>query len=397
MNPEGQPQIIQSISLIGPIALLRQAWALYIKRLRIFVFLSIFPLFVTGFIFMITFLSGSFGLALLAKGSNLFTPINIVVVTILIALVIIVLTVISGWGQVAMLYAVKEEDNNIGFKEAIVKGWGKLASYWWISFLIGLINFGGSFLFIIPGIIFSVWFSMAVFVLINEDIKGMNALLKSREYVRGYFWPVLGRNLFWLAFAIILSLIPSLIFEKLLHFPSWINWIYSLSYSFVTTPLGIIYSFLIYKNLRSLKGELAFTPSSKSKAFFISCGIFGIILPIIGVIFAMFLVSGIYNKIGRQAPLVPNTSKADDSTATYYKALSMSYILKKYYKDNGIYPSRLEDLVPKYLPSITLKDYSYTLEQNGEFKLCYTEPSMLTCIGPSSTTQSPLNKFPLNK
>jgi hypothetical protein len=68
----------------------------------------------------------------------------------------------------------------------------RIPSYLWIVILIELIVQFGNLLFVIPGIVFAVWFSFSVFVLSQEDARGMHALLKSKEYVRGRWWKVFG-------------------------------------------------------------------------------------------------------------------------------------------------------------------------------------------------------------
>ena len=49
-----------------------------------------------------------------------------------------VLTLVSFvsqlWSQVALLYAIKDREENIGIKESYHRGWGKITSYFWISF-----------------------------------------------------------------------------------------------------------------------------------------------------------------------------------------------------------------------------------------------------------------------
>jgi len=60
--------------------------------------------------------------------------------------------------------------------------------YLWVFFLLNIIIAGGFFLFIIPGVLFSVWFSLALFVLIFEERRGFNALFRSKHLVSGKFW-----------------------------------------------------------------------------------------------------------------------------------------------------------------------------------------------------------------
>jgi len=212
--------------------------------------------------------------------------------------------VISMWGQIAILLLIKDGKKGVTIKEALVKAWGKLKSYWWISFLKGFIVVGGYLLLIVPGFLFSIWFSMASFVFVSEDIKGMNALLKSREYVRGYFWAIVGRYMFWGVFSILLYWLPFLVF-KALHFPSYVNYMYSIVTSIIIGPFSLVYAFLLYNNLKLIKGHFVFKPSSNNKTFFVICGMLCIIIPIILLMISIFKTySGIQSTHSKKIPAI---------------------------------------------------------------------------------------------
>jgi len=138
------------------------------------------------------------------------------------------------------------------------------------------IAMGGFLLFIVPGIIFAIWFILAHFVLVAENQKGMNALLKSREYVKencgGVFWRLFFMGLisffvisfFLLGFGI--DVIPHGEYVKQL-----ILWLF-------LVPLTVIYGFLVYSHLKATKGEIVFTPTNGQKAKFIVVGVVGFLL-----------------------------------------------------------------------------------------------------------------------
>ncbi|MCM8804908.1 MAG: hypothetical protein NC833_06605 [Candidatus Omnitrophica bacterium] len=50
-------------------------------------------------------------------------------------------------------------------------------------------------LFIVPGILFFIWFSLAIFILVFEERKGFDALFRSKHLVKGKFWEILLRLL----------------------------------------------------------------------------------------------------------------------------------------------------------------------------------------------------------
>lgn len=196
-----------------------------------------------------------------------------------IIVAVLVILICQSWGQVALFYAAASE-TKIGIKEAFKKSWKKIFSFWWLNLLSGAVILGGYFLFLIPGLIFSVWFSLANFVLISENIGGMKALLKSREYVRGRWWAVAGR----IGFISIVPTFTIMLLSKILTevcnstglkiFGGIIGIIFSFVYLLLPF-LIIIFTAQVYFNLKALKGDFEFQPSLKSKLVFIIIGIFG--------------------------------------------------------------------------------------------------------------------------
>jgi Flp pilus assembly protein TadD len=139
----------------------------------------------------------------------------------------------------------------------------------WLGALTGLIVTGAYLLLVIPGVIFTVWFFFAPFVFIEEDVRGMNALLKSKEYVRGRWFGVCVRLIaIWLILALISS-IP--IAGQVL--------------ALFLIPFGFIYTFLMYKDLKALRGDTAFQPAKRAKIGVLATGTVGYVLPVV-IVFA---------------------------------------------------------------------------------------------------------------
>ncbi len=62
-----------------------------------------------------------------------------------------------------------------------------------VSFLVTLSVIGGTILFIIPGIIFAVWYSFASYAVIFEGAQGLAAMRASKALVVGRWWPIVWR------------------------------------------------------------------------------------------------------------------------------------------------------------------------------------------------------------
>lgn len=60
-----------------------------------------------------------------------------------------------------------------------------------LQLLVGLMVFGGFLLLIIPSLIFSAWFSLAPFILIDQKTGIKEALSRSRQLARGHVFPLL--------------------------------------------------------------------------------------------------------------------------------------------------------------------------------------------------------------
>jgi hypothetical protein len=71
-------------------------------------------------------------------------------------------------------------------------GLRRLASVIWVSVLAGLGIFVGLLLVIVPGLYLAVAWSVAIPVVLGENLRGRKALARSRRLVRGRFWPCAG-------------------------------------------------------------------------------------------------------------------------------------------------------------------------------------------------------------
>lgn len=348
-------------SLPGAVSLFGQAWGIYKTRLLTLLGIMAIPVIISAGFFMISAVSGiltiSFLLSKMMAGGLI-----LIIVTAIFILLGGVIT--QSWSQTTLLFAIRDSNQKISIIESYRKGWHKILSYWWVTFLAGIITTGGILLLIVPGIIFAVWFSLAVYVMITENIGGMNALLKSREYVRGYWGSVLWRLLFLALFSLILYFVPAFLLNLLKT--SIASSIYSFAISLFLPPFAAIYSFLIYGHLKNIKKNLVFDSKGSTKVAFIFTGIIGLlIIPAISFFTIYKGISG----------LKLNQTKAQDAG----RQLEISQIrsgLQLFYYDNGFYPSTLNELVPKYLPEApsdpqTNQPYLYQLmPENSDYNLC---------------------------
>lgn len=270
-------------SLPGPLKILSQSWAIYKQRIGTFLGITIIPFLISILLLAVFNFISNYNYEewlinrLTDSGSGVYMAGLIIILTVLFTIIIYFIQI---WSQVALIYAVKDREERINVIESYRRGWHKIFPFWWLSILMGFIILGAFLFLIIPGIIFATWFSLAFFILIAEDLKGMDALLKSKEYVKGKWSQVFGRFLFIGGLLLIIYLIPIIVFN-VLKFPLAEEITQSVVGLFLS-PLVIIYGFLIYSNLKLIKGDFSFLPSVKQKATFVIIAIIGIlIIPIL--------------------------------------------------------------------------------------------------------------------
>ena len=122
-----------------------------------------------------------------------------------------------------------------------------------------------------------------------EHRRGIDALRQSKEYIKGYWWAVLGRTfLLGLIFigAMIVIELPIALFAG-----HTAGSIVSIALTLFFVPFSAIYHYVIFENLRELKPELAGAAQTKEGTGFIKASaIVGIVAPVLIVIALVVLV-----------------------------------------------------------------------------------------------------------
>lgn len=343
---------VSSNTFLGPLELLEAAFKIFKERfwqlagISLVPFLMMAVLAVIGLVFLGPGLFGYIFSKISPSLGSVSPPPTGMIISFFAYVVIagLVMLVFQTWKQLAFLAEVCSE-NKIGVKEAYERSKKKILSYWWISFLLFWIVGGGFFFFLIPGIIFQVWFSLTTFVFMVEGLKGMSALLKSREYVRGHWWGVAGRTF-------IISFVPTILVSILAFFVESffkvadlglageiLKIIYHLTVNLGTTLLlpiiTTIFFYLMYRNLRQIRGEFEFNPSKKSKVIYLLMGILGfLIFPI------LFISIILLTAIDPNAQM----AKARDARRRSDQGIVLGAI-ERYHAQKGAYPLSLEELV----------------------------------------------------
>jgi hypothetical protein len=181
----------------------------------------------------------------------------------------VISVIISAVLQAAILRAAAQATigDPVDPQESYRFGFKRLGSVILVSLLVGLAVAGGLILLVIPGLIFLIFLSVSVPVLIVENRRGRAALSRSWNLVKGHFWHAVGVII---VAGIITGIVGGIIGS--IGGNAWVvRWIFSSIGTIITAPFTALVSVLLYLDLRSrsealsadtLRAELAEAGSS---------------------------------------------------------------------------------------------------------------------------------------
>ncbi len=183
--------------------------------------------------------------------SILVSPEN-ALLSLLVMIISLVPFVVQIWASLAMLYVLR--DDKLAALESYRVSKEKLASFAWLMILTGCIIILGFMLLIIPGFLFIVWFSFAGFIFLDEGLLGLEALKRSKQCVSGKEVAVAVRLGFLILAMVLISLLASKLVKGLENTAgSDLTYLKDILLFGLVTPFSTVYSYLLYKNVKSLK------------------------------------------------------------------------------------------------------------------------------------------------
>ena len=170
----------------------------------------------------------------------------------------------------------------------------------WMTILTMFAVLGGSFMLIIPGIWLAVALGVARYVFVIEGRRGIDALRQSKDYIKGYWWAVLGRSLLLGIIVLVAVFVIELPFGVLFAIflgkasAGIIGFVLTLFYA----PFSAVYAYKIFENLRELKPELAGAQTKEGTGFIKASAIVGIVAPILLMVLAIVIsLFGLFSMI----------------------------------------------------------------------------------------------------
>lgn len=304
------------------VELFADSWQVFRRRILVLIGINLLGILLVGIGSLL--LSSGIGNLTDLLGNNLLTG----------ALTVLLVTAAGSlavtWLAGATICAVVDE--SLSIREALGLGLQKALTFLWLFSLLGLVIGGGTLAVVIPGLIFSTLFLFAQYIVVDEPTRGMEALLKSREYVRGFFWPVLGRILLVSLFiglcSALLGLVP--IIGPLAGMLLW--------------PFSIIAYHEIYRDLREMKPGMLFVCTRADKVKWLLAGCAGyLVIPLLagallmsGAIPSSLTVQSWSGTSPPSAPaLVPQQPPTMADTMLYVYAVNYSGTV--YLNGQGVY------------------------------------------------------------
>ncbi|HEY1037013.1 MAG TPA: hypothetical protein VGE62_00360 [Candidatus Paceibacterota bacterium] len=265
--------------------ILRDSWTIFKSRFWTFAAISFVPFLLPGIIaFAIGMYSGYSGLedeAILAAFVDTLGWTILILIGLAAFVVTLVLLVLS---QPAMLFAARGHLEKMTVRQAYAEARKHVASFLWVSLLSGLAIMSSMLLLVIPGIIVAVFVVVAPLVVLFEEEKGINALFKSREYVRGNFWKVLSYGLVTVLISAIIGLVISI--PKMLGLDPVTDLLDFLR-TFLLDGFWFAYAYVIYRYLKASKPSLGFvTPGKNQKRVAVGLITFAILVILSGIVAA---------------------------------------------------------------------------------------------------------------
>lgn len=150
---------------------------------------------------------------------------------------------VSLWSQTTTYYAIfrKTESEKEVFRAGLVN----MFKFFLVSLVVGLILVLGVVLLVVPAIIFGVWYSFSILLVLDKGMGIGQALKQSKSIVSGRFWKILGRSVVFGLFSFLIAIIFSMV-----------PYVGSMFVLFLS-PLTLLPFYLLYEDLTFGHGDLS--------------------------------------------------------------------------------------------------------------------------------------------
>lgn len=289
--------------LPGVVDLLKASWETYKNNWKYLT--RVYLLGLLCFILVIALPVILLGLALITIPS----PASFFVIGIGAGIAVVASIFISYWMNLAIGQAVVNTDTDESFSARDTFKFTKplVGVYFLTASIMSGIILSGFMALIIPGIVLSLWFSLAMYTFLVDEQRGARALILSREYARGYTGKLF---IYFFVFAIVVNLLvgtlPQYIFQHLdLMF---LSFIWNTAVALISAPLGMLFSYNVYKAIKAQKGKLDVDYSKERRRKYI-------IVSLLPLIFIVLFIALAINVLSSNSGLLLDTLNNIDSSS----------------------------------------------------------------------------------
>jgi hypothetical protein len=185
---------------------------------------------------------------------------GLLMVIVTIAFVIF-MAYIAIWLQVCLILLVRNRSVEVPPKQLMAEARPFILPFFGTSILNGILVFLWFLLFIIPGIAFAVYYNFAEYIVVDKNISGMGAIRLSKNYVQGLWWQVFFSLLGLAAVAVLCYIVIQVIGGVAGYgggvFGQSVGGILGFLFQLAFMPYTVIYMWLVYERLKSLKPEVS--------------------------------------------------------------------------------------------------------------------------------------------
>jgi hypothetical protein len=193
---------------------------------------------------------------------------------------------IQAWVGAAFFIFISGVEKGVTIGEALKSGLRRSPGYLWILLLMSAVVYGGSLMLIIPGIIWSISFSVLPYVFAAEGVSGMAALVRARQLVKGDGVWLVGKLFLYFLCVLALLLVPAAIaFGGTLLGPAGrvigaIVAVIGVLAVLASAPVQVMFMFSLYEDLRRRKDTAPVSPGQRR--LFVIAAVLGV-LPMVAV------------------------------------------------------------------------------------------------------------------
>ena len=237
--------------IISSLELLKESWLIYQKNLWKFIEVILYGL--VGMIpfFIVTMLIVAYSASGLSAKVSFSVNMFLGLLVFLAFIASIYLAVVySIRAKVASILLLK--NNFTSAKENFKEAKPYFVRFLGVSLLLVVLVIAWGLVFVIPALIFAIYYGFAQYVLVVEEKRPFSSVERSYDLVKGYFWPVFGRFMLIMAIGIAIYILISWPLKYLAETSAWF-----MSYDVfmnlvwvIISPYFIIYPYKIYESLK---------------------------------------------------------------------------------------------------------------------------------------------------